>query len=275
MMLDSQAPKTFCAEAIRTASYLYTRTPYRVLDRKSPYEMLHKHHRLQLHLTDVTANNEADTDQAEDDKPKLHRLRRFRCIAYRRIPKEQRIDTKMGARSKQCMMLDFHDTPKIWRIWDPEHRKVVNCSDIIFDENQTAYICIGNENDAFGLLQHEPIYAEEHVNLRLHGAPEVSQPSAVESIFEDSRLHAAPGKSQPSAECITGDPTLHAAPRTISGEPMLHDAPRIIQPSADYISGKPRLHDAPRTIQPSADYISGKPRLHAAPGATQLRAEKK
>jgi hypothetical protein len=67
MMLDSQAPKQFWAEAIRTASYLHTRTPSRALDGKSPYEMLHRHRRLQKRITDVVP--EADDDQAEDDKP--------------------------------------------------------------------------------------------------------------------------------------------------------------------------------------------------------------
>jgi len=41
---------------------------------------------------------------------------------------------------------------------------VVNCSDVEFDENQTAHIsCIDNENDAHGLPEQEPIYTEEQV----------------------------------------------------------------------------------------------------------------
>jgi len=171
MMLDSQAPKQFWAEAIRTASYLHARTPSRALDGKSPYEMLRRHRRLQRHLTDVDAvadrnakqcltDVNANTDHTEDDKPKLHHLRRFGCLAYRRIPKEQRIDTKMGARSKPCMMLGYvHNTTKIWRIWDPEQRKVVNCSDVEFDENQTAHIsCIDNENCARSSRTEADIY---------------------------------------------------------------------------------------------------------------------
>ena len=71
----------------------------------------------------------------------------------------------MGARSKPCMMLGYvHNTTKIWRIWDPEQRKVVNSSDVEFDENQTAHIsCIDNENDALELPEQEPIYTEELV----------------------------------------------------------------------------------------------------------------
>jgi len=41
---------------------------------------------------------------------------------------------------------------------------VVNCSDVEFDENQTAHIsCIDHQNDALGLPEQEPIYTEEQV----------------------------------------------------------------------------------------------------------------
>jgi len=40
MMLDSQAPRQFRVEAIRTASYLHAQTPSHALDGKPPYEML-------------------------------------------------------------------------------------------------------------------------------------------------------------------------------------------------------------------------------------------
>jgi len=75
------------------------------------------------------------------------------------------MDTKMGAHSKPYMMFGYvHNITKIWRIWDPEQRKVVNCSDVEFDENQTAHIsCIDNENNALGLPEQEPIYTEEQV----------------------------------------------------------------------------------------------------------------
>ena len=166
MMLDSQAPMEFWAEAVLTACYLHARTPSRALDGKSPYEMLHTYSRLrqlrQNVMTDVNAEADADAD-AEADKPELHHLRRFGYIAYKRIPKEQQIDTKMGARSKACMMVGYvHDTTKIWRIWDPEFKKVVQCSDVKFDEGRTVYIsCLDNERDALGLPDKEPTYVEE------------------------------------------------------------------------------------------------------------------
>jgi len=46
MMLDSQAPMQFWAEAINTACYLHRRTPNQSLDGKTPYEVLKCHRRL-------------------------------------------------------------------------------------------------------------------------------------------------------------------------------------------------------------------------------------
>ena len=53
MMLDSQAPMQFWAEAVNTACYLHARTPNRTLDGKTPYEMLRRHRR--LHKADSNA----------------------------------------------------------------------------------------------------------------------------------------------------------------------------------------------------------------------------
>jgi len=83
--------------------------------------MLHRHRRLQKRITEINA----DDDQSEDDKPKLHPLRRLGCLAYRRIPKEQRIDTKMRARSKLCMMLGYvYNTTKIGEYWIQSNGKL-------------------------------------------------------------------------------------------------------------------------------------------------------
>jgi len=212
-------------EAIPTASYLHARTPSRALDGKSPYEMLHRHRRLQKRVTEID-----DDSQAEDDKPKLHHLRRFGCLAYRRIPKEQRIDTKMGACSKPCMMLGYvHNTTKIWRIWDPEQRKVVNCSDVEFDENQTAHIsCIDNENDVLGIPEQEPIYTEEQVVetgqtgqvvsevIAPRQSGQVAEPRLqVASGAIQPRLQVTPGEIQPSAEKAD-----HQTPDEVVTDPM-------------------------------------------------------
>jgi len=57
----------------------------------------------------------------------------------------------MGAHAKACMMLGYvHDTTKIWRIWNPDFGKAVNCSDLYFDESQTAYTSCMADNERSG-----------------------------------------------------------------------------------------------------------------------------
>jgi len=61
-------------------------------------------------------------------------LRRFGWAASRFIPKELRKD-KFSEQSKECIFLGYiHNTGKIWRLWDPKSSRVIEASDIIFDE---------------------------------------------------------------------------------------------------------------------------------------------
>jgi transposase InsO family protein len=123
LMIDSGVHMSFWAEALQTAVYLHQRTPTTSLSKyRSPYEVLHQ------------------------KQPKIEHLRCFGCIAYKYIPKEQRDKGKFTDRSKPCMMLGYvHDTAKIWRIWDFEIKKAVECSNVIFNEDLNAYEAIQQE----------------------------------------------------------------------------------------------------------------------------------
>jgi hypothetical protein len=128
MMLDAKVPMRFWAEAIKTACYLHRRTP----------------------TSSLPANKGSDSEPGSTitphealygTSPKLHHLRRFGCVVYKHIPKEQR-SGKFSERSRPCMMLGYvHQTTKIWRIWDfssgPRGR-AVECSNVIFAEDQNA-----------------------------------------------------------------------------------------------------------------------------------------
>jgi len=157
LLLDSRAPTEFWAEAICTPTYLHARTLNRAVDGKTPYEALHKHMQL------ATSSDDA-ADEPSSYKPLLHHLRRFGCVAYKLIPKQQRVDAKMEARSKKCMMLGYvHNTTKIWKLWDPEQMKVTQCSDVKFDEATNFHTVEhpSNEKDVLGLPEEVPIYAED------------------------------------------------------------------------------------------------------------------
>ena len=102
----------FWAEAVNTAVYLHARTLSQALQGITPYEKLHKR------------------------KPEFGHLQRFGCRAFKLIPKEL-WKGKLIKRSKECIFLGYvHDTMGIWRLWDPAGRRVVQASDIVFDEPQ-------------------------------------------------------------------------------------------------------------------------------------------
>jgi len=120
MMLDANVPIIFWPEAIRTACYLHRRSPTSSLtDNRSPYEALY------------------------GTIPKIGHLRRFGCRVYKHIPPAQRTEKKFGNRSSMCMMLGYvHNTTKIWRIWDFKSGRTgraVECSSVVFDEEENAH----------------------------------------------------------------------------------------------------------------------------------------
>jgi len=120
MMLDANVPIIFWPEAIRTACYLHQRSPTSsLMDNRSPYEALY------------------------GTIPKIGDLRRFGCREYKHIPPNQRTEKKFGNRSSMCMMLGYvHNTTKIWRIWDFKSGRTgraVECSSVVFDEEENAH----------------------------------------------------------------------------------------------------------------------------------------
>jgi transposase InsO family protein len=119
MMWDANVPIKFWAEAIRTACYLHHRSPTSNLSgNRSPYEAQYGTVR------------------------QIEHLRRFGSRVYKHISPVQRTDRKFGNRSNMCMTLGYvHNTIKIWRIWDfnsGRNRRVVECSSVVFQEEENA-----------------------------------------------------------------------------------------------------------------------------------------
>jgi len=112
MLIDSKLEDEFWAEAVSTAVYLHARTPSQSMGGTTPYEKL------------------------KGKKPELGHWRRFGCTAFKFILKELR-KGKFSERSKECIFLGYvHDTSKIWRLWHPQSSRVIETSDIVFDEHR-------------------------------------------------------------------------------------------------------------------------------------------
>jgi len=112
MLLDSQLGEESWTERVNTAVYLHFRSPSSANKCLTPYEKLYK------------------------KRPELSHLHRFGCLAYKLIPDAQR-HGKFVERAKKCGFLGYvHGTSKIWRLWDTEGKRVIQASDVCFNETQ-------------------------------------------------------------------------------------------------------------------------------------------
>jgi len=124
LLLDSRLPDELWVEAVHTANYLHSRSPSRSISGRTPYELLY--------------GTPSD----------LSHLKRFGCIAYKLLPREQR-SGKFRARARPCAFVGYvHNTQKIWRIWDPVIGKTVQASDIRFDESEFLNVLKGDEPES-------------------------------------------------------------------------------------------------------------------------------
>ena len=66
-------------------------------------------------------------------QPTYDRLRVSGCEAYAFIPREKR--TKLAPHATKCIFLGYGTDGEFgYRLWDPENRKLIWCSDVVFNE---------------------------------------------------------------------------------------------------------------------------------------------
>src|SRR5205814_7652337 len=113
MVHDAGLAARFWVGAVRAAVYLLNRSPTRALEGQTPYEAWY------------------------GSRPSLHHLRRFGCNAFVHVPPEKR--KKLQAKSRCCVMLGYvHNMTKLWRVWDPIQRSIVNAANVVFDEENAS-----------------------------------------------------------------------------------------------------------------------------------------
>jgi hypothetical protein len=114
----------FWAEAVGTACYLVNRSPSSMLYDKTPHEVW------------------------SGKKPSLQHLRVFGCDAYVHVPKKNR--SKMDNKVEKCIFIGYKDGVKVYKIWNPETKKIVYSRDVVFRE--VKYV----SKQEFPLTQDEP-----------------------------------------------------------------------------------------------------------------------
>jgi len=69
-------------------------------------------------------------------KPRISHLRVWGCPAFVHVPKEKR--GKLASRAWEGVFVGYkEDTTKIWEIWDPESRRLVDTRFVLFNETKT------------------------------------------------------------------------------------------------------------------------------------------
>jgi Integrase core domain/gag-polypeptide of LTR copia-type/GAG-pre-integrase domain len=111
LLFSANLLKIFWADAILTSCYLINRLPSRILNFKSPFEILHGR------------------------KYTISHLRVFGCICYVHIQDSGKLDP----RAKKCIFLGYSSTKKGYKCYDPNTNKTYISRDVIFNEEQMFY----------------------------------------------------------------------------------------------------------------------------------------
>ena len=109
MLLASNLPKSFWAEATATAVYARNRCPTSTLSNKTPYE--------------------AWTGR----KPEVGHMRVFGCLAYALVTGKP---DKLDAKSKPCIFIGYSSEAKAYRLYDLARRAIIESRDVTFIEHQ-------------------------------------------------------------------------------------------------------------------------------------------
>ena len=114
LMQDSGLPKRLWPEAWTVANYLRNLSPSSRLSGRTPHECFW------------------------GVKPNLERLRVFGCLAYGKIPDEER-KSKLDPKSIKCVFIGYEQNVKGYRLLDFEHERLIISRDVISDEEVLPY----------------------------------------------------------------------------------------------------------------------------------------
>lgn len=149
MIIQSELPASFWAEAIATANYVRNRCITRNLNGKTPFEVLY------------------------GNRPDVKHFRIFGEEAYTldKNPGKGKFD----ARGIKCQFVGYDDRSKAYRVWLPNERKIIVSRDLKFQENfsfdkkekhsSSSRISDTANNDSPNFIEIEPIVESENEQM--------------------------------------------------------------------------------------------------------------
>lgn len=109
-LFQANLPVNFWGQSILTAAHLINRTPTKLLNGLTPYELLH------------------------GTPPKHGTLRVFGCLCY--AQRRPRSSDKFAARSRKCLFVGYPYGKKAWNVYDLEENVFFTSRDVLFFEDQ-------------------------------------------------------------------------------------------------------------------------------------------
>ena len=110
LLFQSKLPVKFWGEAVMTAAHLINRTPTKVLQRRSPYEIFY------------------------GTIPEYEHLRVFGSLCY--THHRSRDKDKFGPRSRRCIFIGYPFGQKGWKVYDLEKKEFLISRDVVFYETE-------------------------------------------------------------------------------------------------------------------------------------------
>ncbi|CAL9000577.1 unnamed protein product [Prunus brigantina] len=139
LMLQMNVPKKFWSQGVLTAAYVINRLPSRVLDYKSPLEVL------------------------KGRKIDLSHLRIFGCVCFVHIQGLHR--DKFDSRAAKCFFMGYSSTQKGYKCYDSRTRKIIISRDVVFDETCSFFDkSYGNNSQGESFLDQVPLPIVETID---------------------------------------------------------------------------------------------------------------
>ena len=126
LFFDSKVPKFLWPEAVATSVYLVNRLPTKILNMKTPLQLL--------------------SSLAKVPEPLTLPLKVFGCSVYVHVPKHER--TKFSACAIKCVFLGYGINQKGYRCFDPSSRKIITTMNCNFLECEYYYTSLSGQGDS-------------------------------------------------------------------------------------------------------------------------------
>lgn len=127
MLWAAKLPIGFWAPAVKTAVFLYNRSPHSSLPGEmTPYEAWH--------------NSAEKNPNTVSNKPHLGHLKVFGCRASAHVPDELRTKSEWTSKaSPDCVFIGYSETQNLFDLWDCKKNDVIRKRDVVFWEHEMGH----------------------------------------------------------------------------------------------------------------------------------------